>query len=134
MSNNTAEKHDFTKGSTAAGIVRLSLPMILAQLVNVLYNIVDRMYLGHMPGDGRLALTGVGVAFPIITIINAFANLCGSGGAPLCSIERGRGDEKTAEQIMGNSLTLLVFFGVLLTAAGYFLKTPLLYQIGRAHV
>ena len=94
MSNNTAEKHDFTKGSTAAGIVRLSLPMILAQLVNVLYNIVDRMYLGHMPGDGRLALTGVGVAFPIITIINAFANLCGSGGAPLCSIERGRGNEK----------------------------------------
>ena len=130
MSNNTAEKHDFTKGSTAAGIVRLSLPMILAQLVNVLYNIVDRMYLGHMPGDGRLALTGVGVAFPIITIINAFANLCGSGGAPLCSIERGRGNEKKAEQIMGNSLTLLVLFGVLLTAAGYFLKTPLLYLFG----
>ncbi len=130
MSNNTAAKHDFTKGSTAASIVRLSLPMILAQLVNVLYNIVDRMYLGRMPGDGRLALTGVGVAFPIITIINAFANLCGSGGAPLCSIERGRGDEKKAEQIMGNSLTLLVFFGILLTVAGYFLKTPLLYLFG----
>lgn len=130
MSDNTAAKHDFTKGSTAASIVRLSLPMILAQLVNVLYNIVDRMYLGRMPGDGRLALTGVGVAFPIITIINAFANLCGSGGAPLCSIERGRGDEKKAEQIMGNSLTLLVFFGILLTVAGYFLKTPLLYLFG----
>ena len=130
MSDNTAAKHDFTKGSTAASIVRLSLPMILAQLVNVLYNIVDRMYLGRMPGDGRLALTGVGVAFPIITIINAFANLCGSGGAPLCSIERGRGDEKKADQIMGNSLTLLVFFGILLTVAGYFLKTPLLYLFG----
>lgn len=130
MSNNTAAKHDFTKGATAASIVRLSLPMILAQLVNVLYNIVDRMYLGRMPGDGRLALTGVGVAFPIITIINAFANLCGSGGAPLCSIERGRGDEKKAEQIMGNSLTLLVLFGILLTVAGYFLKTPLLYRFG----
>ena len=130
MSDNTAAKHDFTKGSTAASIVRPSLPMILAQLVNVLYNIVDRMYLGRMPGDGRLALTGVGVAFPIITIINAFANLCGSGGAPLCSIERGRGDEKKAEQIMGNSLTLLVFFGILLTVAGYFLKTPLLYLFG----
>ena len=130
MSDNTAAKHDFTKGSTAASIVRLSLPMILAQLVNVLYNIVDRMYLGRMPGDGRLALTGVGVAFPIITIINAFANLCGSGGAPLCSIERGRGDEKKAEQIMGNSLTLLVLFGILLTVAGYFLKTPLLYLFG----
>ena len=130
MSNNTAAKHDFTKGATAASIVRLSLPMILAQLVNVLYNIVDRMYLGRMPGDGRLALTGVGVAFPIITIINAFVNLCGSGGAPLCSIERGRGDEKKAEQIMGNSLTLLVLFGILLTVAGYFLKTPLLYLFG----
>ena len=114
----------------AGSIVRLSLPMILAQLVNVLYNIVDRMYLGHMPGDGRLALTGVGVAFPIITIINAFANLCGSGGAPLCSIERGRGDEKKAEQIMGNSLTLLLIFGIFLTFTGYLIKTPLLYLFG----
>lgn len=126
----TRDKHDFTQGSTAGSIVRLSLPMILAQLVNVLYNIVDRMYLGHMPGDGRLALTGVGVAFPIITIINAFANLCGSGGAPLCSIERGRGDEEKAEQIMGNSLTLLLIFGIFLTAAGYLCKTPLLYLFG----
>lgn len=130
MSETIAGKHDFTKGSVSGSIVRLALPMILAQLVNVLYNIVDRMYLGHMPGDGRLALTGVGVAFPIITIINAFANLCGSGGAPLCSIERGKGDEKKAEQIMGNSLTLLLIFGILLTALGYLCKTPLLYLFG----
>lgn len=130
MSQIQSNKHDFTKGTVAGSIVRLSLPMILAQLVNVLYNIVDRMYLGHMPGDGRLALTGVGVAFPIITIINAFANLCGSGGAPLCSIERGRGEEKKAEQIMGNSLTLLFLFGLLLTLIGYFSKTPLLYLFG----
>lgn len=130
MSQIQSNKHDFTKGTVAGSIVRLSLPMILAQLVNVLYNIVDRMYLGHMPGDGRLALTGVGVAFPIITIINAFANLCGSGGAPLCSIERGRGDEKKAEKIMGNSLTLLLLFGILLTITGYLSKTPLLYLFG----
>lgn len=130
MPAGSGDKQDFTKGSMAESIVRLSLPMILAQLVNVLYNIVDRMYLGHMPGDGRLALTGVGVAFPIITIINAFANLCGSGGAPLCSIERGRGDEKKAEQIMGNSLTLLLLFGIILTIMGYFIKTPLLYLFG----
>lgn len=129
-SKSIADKHDFTLGTVAGSIVRLSLPMILAQLVNVLYNIVDRMYLGHMPGDGRLALTGVGVAFPIITIINAFANLCGSGGAPLCSIERGRGDEKKAGQIMGNSLTLLLLFGIILTVAGYLCKTPLLYLFG----
>ena len=83
-----------------------------------------------MEGDGRLALTGVGVAFPIITIINAFANLCGSGGAPLCSIERGRGDEEKARQIIGNSLTLLLLFGIALTALGYLVKTPLLYLFG----
>ena len=127
---NKADRHDFTKGSVSGSIVRLSLPMILAQLVNVLYNIVDRMYLGHMPETGRLALTGVGVAFPIVTIINAFANLCGSGGAPLCSIERGRGDEDKARRIMGNSLTLLILFGILLTVIGYLLKTPLLYLFG----
>lgn len=127
---NTDRRNDFTKGSVSGSIVRLSMPMILAQLVNVLYNIVDRMYLGHMPGDGRLALTGVGVAFPIITIINAFANLCGSGGAPLCSIERGRGNEKKAQQIMGNSLTLLIVFGIALTVLGYLYKTPLLYLFG----
>ncbi len=128
--HNTDDKHDFTVGSMSDSIVRLALPMILAQLVNVLYNIVDRMYLGHMEGDGRLALTGVGVAFPIITIINAFANLCGSGGAPLCSIERGRGDEEKARQIIGNSLTLLLLFGIALTALGYLVKTPLLYLFG----
>ena len=130
MAETAGTKHDFTEGSMAANILRLSFPMILAQLVNVLYNIVDRMYLGHMPGDGRLALTGVGVAFPIITMINAFANLCGSGGAPLCSIERGRGNDRRAEEIMGNSLTLLVLFGVLLTGAGYLFKVPLLYLFG----
>ncbi len=130
MSKIAAANNDFSKGNMAENILRLSFPMILAQLVNVLYNIVDRMYLGHMTGNGRLALTGVGVAFPIITIINAFANLCGSGGAPLCSIERGRGEERKAEEIMGNSLTLLILFGILLTAAGYLFKVPLLYLFG----
>ena len=129
---NTEEnsKNDFTIGDMKGSILRLAFPMIMAQLVNVLYNIVDRVYLGHMEGDGRLALTGVGVAFPLITIINAFANLCGSGGAPLCSIERGRGNVKKAEEIMGNSLLLLVILGVVLTAAGYLFKTPLLYLFG----
>ena len=129
---NTEEKNknDFTIGDMKGSILKIAFPMIMAQLVNVLYNIVDRVYLGHMEGDGRLALTGVGVAFPLITIINAFANLCGSGGAPLCSIERGRGNLKKAEEIMGNSLLLLLILGVLLTAAGYIFKTPLLYLFG----
>ena len=120
------EKNDFTVGDMRGSILRIAVPMIMAQLVNVLYNIVDRVYLGHMEGDGRLALTGVGVAFPLITIINAFANLCGSGGAPLCSIERGRGNLKKAEETMGNSLVLLLLLGVVLTAAGYLFKTPAL--------
>ena len=124
------EKNDFTKGDMKGDILRLALPMIMAQLVNVLYNIVDRVYLGHMEGDGRLALTGVGVAFPLITIINAFANLCGSGGAPLCSIERGRGNPGKAEEIMGNALVLLLILGAALTAAGYLFKTPLLWLFG----
>ena len=124
------EKNDFTKGDMKGDILRLALPMIMAQLVNVLYNIVDRVYLGHMEGDGRLALTGVGVAFPLITIINAFANLCGSGGAPLCSIERGRGNPGKAEEIMGNALALLLILGAALTAAGYLFKTPLLWLFG----
>lgn len=124
------KRNDFTTGDMKGSIFRIAFPMIMAQLVNVLYNIVDRVYLGHMEGDGRLALTGVGVAFPLITIINAFANLCGSGGAPLCSIERGRGNLKKAEQIMGNSLVVLVILGVVLTAAGYLFKTPLLYLFG----
>ena len=124
------EKNDFTVGDMRGSILRIAVPMIMAQLVNVLYNIVDRVYLGHMEGDGRLALTGVGVAFPLITIINAFANLCGSGGAPLCSIERGRGNLKKAEETMGNSLVLLLLLGVVLTVAGYLFKTPLLYLFG----
>ena len=131
LQKNTAEeKNDFTQGGMSGSILRLALPMIMAQLVNVLYNIVDRIYLGHMEGDGRLALTGVGVAFPLITIINAFANLCGSGGAPLCSIERGRGNLKKAEEIMGNSLVLLLLLGVFLTAVGYLFRTPLLWLFG----
>ena len=124
------EKNDFTVGDMRGSILRIAVPMIMAQLVNVLYNIVDRVYLGHMEGDGRLALTGVGVAFPLITTITAFAKLRGSGGAPLCSIERGRGNLKKAEETMGNSLVLLLLLGVVLTAAGYLFKTPLLYLFG----
>ena len=130
MEQTAAGKNDFTMGDMKGSILKIALPMIMAQLVNVLYNIVDRVYLGHMEGDGRLALTGVGVAFPLITIINAFANLCGSGGAPLCSIERGRGNLEKSERIMGNSLVLLVCLGLVLTAAGYLFKTPLLYLFG----
>ena len=91
MENKT---NDFTKGSVTRNIINLAVPMTLAQLINVLYSIVDRIYIGRMGTDAALALGGVGITFPIITIIMAFANLIGMGGAPLCSIERGKGNQK----------------------------------------
>lgn len=101
-------KNDFSKGSVVKNILNLAVPMTLAQLINVLYNIVDRIYIGRIPDHATLSLTGIGLSLPMITMVTAFANLFGMGGAPLCSIERGRGNEKEAERIMGNAFTLLV--------------------------
>ena len=88
----------------------LALPSVAAQLINVLYNIVDRMYIGHIPGYGNAALTGVGVTFPILTMISAFSAFAGMGGAPLASIQLGKQNRQRAEQILGNSAGLLVLF------------------------
>lgn len=96
-------------------ILKMAIPMMLAQLVNVLYNVVDRMYIGHIPGVGSLALTGLGLTMPLVSVITAFANLCGSGGGPLCSIARGEGNRERAELVMGNTFTLLLILGVGLT-------------------
>ncbi len=123
-------KNDFTEGSIAAVILRMAAPMTVAQLVSVLYSIVDRMYLGHLEGMGTMALTGLGIGMPLIVIINAFANLCGMGGAPLCSIDRGAGRIAEAEKLMANSLTLLLAFGVALTAVTQIFLRPLLYAFG----
>ena len=82
-------ENDFSQGSIAKNILNLAVPMTLAQLINVLYSVVDRVYIGHLQGVSANALTGIGLALPIITIITAFANLFGMGGAPLCSIARG---------------------------------------------
>ena len=101
-------KNDFTQGTVSGNILKLAIPMTLAQLINVLYNVVDRMFIGRIPDVGMESLTGLGLTFPIIMIISAFTNLFGSGGAPLFSIARGEGDDEKAEQIMGNSFTLLV--------------------------
>ena len=122
--------NDFSKGSIISNILRLSIPMTLAQLINVLYSIVDRIYIGRMGENSSLALTGVGVCLPIITVVIAFANLIGMGGAPLFSIKRGEGNEKEAEAILGNSVTLLVIFGLCLTVVGLIVKRPLLYLLG----
>ena len=85
-------RNDFSKGSVVKNIWSLAVPMTVAQLVNVLYSVVDRVYIGHLPHTSTEALTGIGLALPVITMITAFSNLFGMGGAPLCSIARGAGD------------------------------------------
>ena len=103
---------------------------MLAQLVQLLYNIVDRVYLGHLGDENSMALTGVGLVFPIVTLITAFAVLFGTGGVPLFSIERGAGDEEKAGRIMGNSFALLLVSSVILTAFGYAFSKPILFAFG----
>ena len=83
-------------------LLRLALPTVAAQLINMLYNIVDRIYIGHIPGNGALALTGVGVCMPLIMVVSAFAALVGNGGAPRASISKGKNDSEKAEQPLGN--------------------------------
>ncbi|EEG72675.1 MATE family efflux transporter [[Clostridium] hylemonae] len=127
-------KNDFGQGSVAGNIMRLAIPMTLAQLINVLYNVVDRVYIGHIPHTSTEALTGIGLTLPVITIITAFANLFGMGGAPLFSMARGRGDRERARKIMANSLSMLLLSGILLMALCYIFKRPLLYLFGASDV
>lgn len=126
--------NDFSKGSIARNILGLALPMTLAQLINVLYSIVDRIYIGHLPDVSADALTGIGLSLPIITIITAFSNLFGMGGAPLCSIARGSHEEARAEKVMGNSFTMLLLSGAVLMILCLAFKRPLLYLFGASDV
>lgn len=125
-------RNDEKLGTAPLGrlMLSLALPTVLAQLINVLYNVVDRIYIGHMQGDGNLALTGVGVTLPIITLIAAFSAFAGAGGAPLAAIELGKKDERKASLIMGNSAWLLVFFSIVLTIGFLIFKIPILYAFG----
>lgn len=125
-----ASKNDFSKGSVIGNIVSLALPMTLAQLINVLYNIIDRIYIGRLGEESTLALTGLGVCLPAVTIVIAFANLVGMGGAPLFSIERGASHDDEAESILGNSFTLILILSVVLTVLGFIFKVPLLRLLG----
>ena len=109
---------------------KLSVPTVIAQLVNMLYNIVDRIYIGHMPGDGSLALTGVGVCLPIIMVISAFAALISSGGAPRASIAMGRGDMETAQKLLGGCFMLQVAISAVLTAVLLVWSRDLLLAFG----
>ena len=111
-------------------MLSMAIPSVIAQIINILYSIVDRIYIGHIEGVGMEALTGVGVTFPIITLISAFSAFVGVGGAPLASIWLGKGDRKRAEIILGNGVTMLAAFTVLLMVVFYAFQRPLLYMFG----
>ncbi len=126
----TYNTNDFSKGSIWKNIILQALPLILAQLVQLLYNVVDRVYIGHLPGASSLALTGIGLAFPLTTLIAAFTNLFGMGGAPLFAIARGAKEERHAEEILGNTFTLLLACSVIMFTVCYFFRKPVLYVFG----
>ena len=111
-----AEKRtDMGTGSVKKWMVELAVPAVVAQVINMLYNIVDRIYIGHIPEIGGLALTGVGLFAPILMLITAFAMLAGAGGAPRAAIAMGEGNRDKAEKILGNCFTVLMGLAVVLT-------------------
>ena len=111
-------------------VLKLAIPSMLAQFVNVLYSIVDRIYIGHMPEVGSLALAGAGICGPIVTLLSSFGTWIGLGGAPAMSIKMGEGDLKGARKILNNGAMMLAVMSVLLTAFVFALKTPLLKLFG----
>lgn len=121
---------DLGKDSLGPLLLKLALPAILAQIINVLYNMVDRMYIGHIPKVGPSALTGVGVTMPVIMAISAFAALVSMGGAPRASIMLGRGEHPKAEKILGNCTVMLVIMAIILTAVFLIWGEPILMVFG----
>ena len=121
---------DFEHGTVVGNILGAALPMLVAQILNLLYNIVDRIYIARIPDVGTAALGAVGLCFPLIVIISAFANLFGSGGAPLFSIYRGGKKEKQAVHVMNTSFTMVCVSAILLMLAGLIFARPLLVLFG----
>lgn len=111
-------------------MLKLAVPSVAAQIINMLYNIVDRIYIGHIPEVGDVALTGVGITFPIITLVSAFAAFAGQGGAPLAAIQLGARRRVEAQRILGNSVTLLLITAAVLTVGFSVFKEPVLYAFG----
>ena len=128
------KKQDMGSRSIPKLFAQLAIPAVVAQIINLLYNIVDRIYIGHIPEVGASALTGVGLFVPILMLVNAFAMLCGAGGAPLASIAMGRKDNDRAEKIVGNAFSLLLIFAVVLTIVFYFSAPGLLRMFGASDV
>lgn len=125
---------DFGSENVQKSILSVAAPMLTAQLLNMLYNIIDRIYIGKIPGEGTVALAGIGLCFPIITLITAFTNLFGTGGAPLCSIARGKDNKEEAQKIMNNAFFMLLSTGIVLTVLGIIFHKPLLYLFGASDV
>ena len=123
-------QNDFSKGSVKKLILSQALPLTIAQSVQLLYNIVDRIYIGHLESVGDLALTGLGITFPVIVLIAAFTALYGTGGATLFAIARGKGDKEEAEGVMGNVFTLLLASSVILFFVCYFFRRDILFLFG----
>ena len=127
---NNSNQADLAQAPVGRLLFRLALPAITAQIINVLYNIVDRMYIGHIPGSGPAALTGVGVTMPLILLISAFAALVSMGGAPRASIMLGKNDPEQAEETLGNCTTLMILLSVVLTCILLVFARPLLLIFG----
>lgn len=125
---NNAQTNEMATASIPKLFFKLAIPAVVAQVVNLLYNIVDRIYIGHIPEVGATALTGVGLFAAILMFLNAFAMMAGAGGAPLAAIALGKGDKERAEKIMANAFTLLLIFSVLLTI-GFYIAAPTLLSI-----
>ena len=125
---------DMGTGNVKKLLAQLAIPAIVAQVINLLYNVVDRIYIGHIPEIGASALTGVGLFMPILMLINAFAMLAGSGGAPRAAIAMGQKDNDTAEKIVGNCFSLLLGFAIVLTVVFYVSAPTLLTLFGASEV
>ena len=130
LSEELSREERMASSSIGSLVVSMAFPAILAQLINILYSIIDRIYIGHMKDVGAAALTGVGVTFCITVFISAFSGFINSGAAPLAAIWLGKKDREHAEKILGNSVTFLVICTVLLMAFFYAFQRPLLYMFG----
>ncbi len=129
MAKKTA-REDLGTGNIPELMLKLAVPTIIAQVVNMLYNMVDRIYIGHISGVGDVALTGLGLCFPVLMMVAAFANLIGTGGAPRAAIFMGKNDNRTAEVILGNSVTALLLLSVVMTIGLELAAEPILWLFG----
>lgn len=118
---------DFSQGKVWKNVINQAIPLMVAQLIQILYNVVDRIYIGHLPVIGSNALTGIGLVFPITTLVAAFTNLFSTGGVPLFSMARGAKEEKKAELILGQVVSLLFITSLALMALCYIFKRPVLF-------